>query len=198
MDERTANLVALVVTAVLLGAGLLSMGLGWVLPRLARLRAWLDRMAEEGGRMAAARRAHRESLRLAHRMRRLEAARGAEITSSGAEDRAWDRMWHARHSQAQEPPVSAPSGNGSQEAPSLVEVLTQTTDADLLRALAQVRNPDGSWRWAETRIGEFAPGRTADRIAEVREARGEVEAPAAPAGRELVIRDAAGERRIAW
>jgi hypothetical protein len=67
-------------------------------------------------------------------------------------------------------------------------------DDVLLEALSQVRNSDGEYRFAESRIGRFASGRLEDRIAQVRDARG-VELPP-PAGRMLQVRDAAGERLI--
>lgn len=172
-----------IVTFLLVGAVLLSMAVGWALPRLDRLRAWVGRMAEEGGRMAAARRAHRESLRLAHRMRRLEAIAGAEITSSGAPDPEWAALWSERLSDAAEGLRKGPeggAGNPSGAAPSLVELIEAATDAELLRALALARGPDGAPRWAASRIGTFAGGRLEVRIQEIREIRGEAPPPADP------------------
>jgi hypothetical protein len=65
------------------------------------------------------------------------------------------------------------AGTRSAEAlPDLVEQLGNVTDDTLLDILSHVRTADGEYRYAESRIARFIGGRTEDRIAQVRQARG--------------------------
>lgn len=72
------------------------------------------------------------------------------------------------------------AGNSAREhVPDLAETIGNMPDDLLLDILAQVRDGSGDYRFAESRIGRFIGGRLEDRIAQVREARGE-ETPARP------------------
>jgi hypothetical protein len=88
-----------------------------------------------------------------------------------------------------------PSGTvPSEPVPDLAEQLAALDDDALLDILARLPGEDEGYRFAESRIARFIPGRVEDRITQVRAARG-TEKPPAP-GRQLRIRDQAGERLI--
>jgi predicted outer membrane lipoprotein len=89
-----------------------------------------------------------------------------------------------------EPRVTQPA----EPVPDLMEQLATLTDDELLDILARLPGEDDDYRFAESRIAKFIPGRVEDRLAQVRAARG-TEKPPAP-GRQLRIRDQAGERLI--
>jgi hypothetical protein len=75
---------------------------------------------------------------------------------------------------------------------SVVEYLEQCDDDMLLDILAQLAGADGDYRFAESRVAKFIPGRVEDRLAQVRAVR---DTPPPP-GRQLRVRDAEGERLI--
>jgi hypothetical protein len=88
-----------------------------------------------------------------------------------------------------------PSGTQAAElVPALVEQLATLGDDALLDILALLPGEDEGYRFAESRIAKFIPGRVEDRLAQVRSARG-TERPPAP-GRLLRVRDQGGERLI--
>jgi hypothetical protein len=75
------------------------------------------------------------------------------------------------------------TGNGVPNRIDLLARALATLDDDgVLEVLTTIRNPDGSWRYAESRIGKFAPGRLEDRIEQVRRIRGTDPAPKPPPG----------------
>jgi hypothetical protein len=77
---------------------------------------------------------------------------------------------------------------------SVVEYLEQCDDDMLLDILAQLAGVDGDYRFAESRVAKFIPGRVEDRLAQVRAVRNTTPPP--PPGRQLRVRDAEGERLI--
>lgn len=90
-----------------------------------------------------------------------------------------------------------PSGTPATEpVPDLVEQLAALDDDALLDILALLPGDGEDWRFAESRIAKFIPGRVEDRLTQVRDIRG-TEKPAPP-GRTLRVRDAAGERIISF
>jgi hypothetical protein len=93
-------------------------------------------------------------------------------------------------------PDREPSGTGGREPiPALAEQLTALDDNEVLAVLALIESEDGEYRYADSRIAKFIPGRVEDRIDQVRAVRG-VEAELAPPGRLLRVRDEKGERVI--
>lgn len=103
--------------------------------------------------------------------------------------RAWKRRSYAVEQHA-ELPGTAPV----EHVPDLVEQLSRLDDDGLLGVLAQLRTQAGEYRFAESRVAKFIPGRLEDRLAQVREVRGTT--PPTPAGRVLYVRDGQGERAI--
>ena len=87
-----------------------------------------------------------------------------------------------------------PGTEDAEPVPDLVERLERLDDDQLLDILALLRDADGAYRFAESRVAKFIPGRVEDRLTQVREVR-HTEKPA-PAGRLLQVRDTAGERVI--
>jgi hypothetical protein len=88
-----------------------------------------------------------------------------------------------------------PSGTQpSEPVPDLAEQLAELDDDELLNILALLPGEDDDYRFAESRIAKFIPGRVEDRLAQVRDARGTTRP--APPGRMLRVRDQAGERVI--
>lgn len=83
---------------------------------------------------------------------------------------------------------------GAEPVPDLVERLSDLDDDTILGLLAQVQNEDGEYRYAESRIAKFIPGRVEERLAQVRAVRG-TDKPLPP-GRTLRVRDGGGERII--
>lgn len=77
---------------------------------------------------------------------------------------------------------------------SVFDYLEQCDDDMLLDILAQLTGADGDYRFAESRIAKFIPGRDEDRLAQVRAVR-DTEPPPSP-GRQLILRDARGERAV--
>jgi hypothetical protein len=123
--------------------------------------------------------------------------------------RTWDRIMSryapvptsqtddAEHrSYAAEPPTEPSATEAAELVPYLAEQLSDLDDDELLEVLALLKSPDG-YRFAESRIAKFIPGRDEDRISQVRAVRG-VEPEPAPAGRVLKVRDSAGERLIPY
>lgn len=89
-----------------------------------------------------------------------------------------------------------PSGTaGGNIVPDLVERLGTLDDDDVLDILSRLKDEAGEYRYAESRIAKFIPGRVEDRLAQVRAARG-TEAPPPVVVRELRVRDTDGERAI--
>jgi len=84
---------------------------------------------------------------------------------------------------------------GRELVPALAEQLAALDDAELLEVLALIETEDG-YRFAESRIAKFIPGRVEDRLDQVRAARGTTPEP--PPGRVLKVRDQAGERVIPY
>jgi len=82
------------------------------------------------------------------------------------------------------------------DVPDLVEQLEALDDDSLLDLLAQLCDEDGEWRFAESRVAKFIPGRVEDRLAQVRDVRG-TEKPVPP-GRVLRVRDSGDERVISF
>lgn len=85
---------------------------------------------------------------------------------------------------AVERPTERPSGNPVpiNRSALFARILSTLPEDELIDTLAQMTNPDGSWRYAESRIGKFAPGRLEDRIEQVRRIRGTDPAPKPPPG----------------
>jgi hypothetical protein len=77
---------------------------------------------------------------------------------------------------------------------SVVDYLEQCDDDLLLDILAQLTSDDGDWRFAESRVAKFIPGRVEERLSQVRAVRDTTPPP--PPGRQLRVRDAEGERLI--
>jgi hypothetical protein len=78
--------------------------------------------------------------------------------------------------------------------PDLVEQLSALDDDALLDILARIHDADGEYRFAESRVAKFIPGRVEERLDQVRKVR-HTEKPPAP-GRVLRVHDQAGERVI--
>lgn len=76
----------------------------------------------------------------------------------------------------------------------VVAYLEQCDDDMLLDILAQLAGADGDYRFAESRVAKFIPGRVEDRLAQVRAVRDTTPPP--PPGRQLRVRDEKGERLI--
>ena len=80
----------------------------------------------------------------------------------------------------------AGTGNGN-SVPTVAELLSDLTDDDVLRELANAKTPDGDDRWTDSRIAKFIGGRIEDRVAQVRAVR-EKHAPAPQAqGRAIPV-----------
>jgi len=77
---------------------------------------------------------------------------------------------------------------------SVIMYLEQCDDDLLLDILAQLTTVDGDYRFAESRVAKFIPGRVEDRLSAVRAVRDT--APPPPSVRLLRVRDADGERMI--
>jgi hypothetical protein len=74
--------------------------------------------------------------------------------------------------------LQEPSGTGGAEpVPDLWEHLGTLADDQLLDILARATMPDGTYKYAESRIAKFIGGRVEDRIAQVRAVRGIVAPP---------------------
>lgn len=92
-------------------------------------------------------------------------------------------------------PGTEPSGTEAGNAvPDIVEQLEALDDDALLDILALLRDDEGEYRFAESRVAKFIPGRVEDRLSQVRDIR-HTEKPAPP-GRVLRVRDNSGERVI--
>lgn len=87
--------------------------------------------------------------------------------------------------------VERPAGTSFR---SVVDYLERCDDDTLLDILAQLSNVDGDYRFAESRVAKFIPGRVEDRLAQVRAVRDTTPPP--PPGRQLRVRDDQGERLI--
>jgi hypothetical protein len=79
---------------------------------------------------------------------------------------------------------------------SFIKWFESLSDNERLEVLASIRNEDGTYSYAESRVGKFIGGRVEDRIAQVRRLR-DLPIPIKQ-GRILHIRDVAGERSIPW
>jgi hypothetical protein len=99
-----------------------------------------------------------------------------------------------QRSYAVERPREQPGTVAGELVPELLEQLEQLDDDALLDILAGLRGEDGAYRFAESRVAKFIPGRLEDRLAQVRDVRG-TEKPMPP-GRVLRVRDERGERVI--
>lgn len=82
-----------------------------------------------------------------------------------------------RRSYAVEQVTEQAGTGGAEHVPNIVIEIGTYSDEALLNILARVRDADGEYRFAESRIGRFIGGRLEDRIAQVRHARGVVEQP---------------------
>lgn len=92
-------------------------------------------------------------------------------------------------------PGREPSGTEAGNlVPDILERLEALDDDQLLDILALLRDDQGEYRFAESRVAKFIPGRVEDRLTQVREIRG-TEKPLPP-GRVLRVRDNSGERVI--
>lgn len=92
-------------------------------------------------------------------------------------------------------PGREPSGTeDGNPVPDIVERLEALDDDQLLDILALLRDDQGEYRFAESRVAKFIPGRVEDRLTQVRDIR-HTEKPLPP-GRVLRVRDTAGERVI--
>jgi hypothetical protein len=67
----------------------------------------------------------------------------------------------------------------AEPVPGLVEQLEAMDDDQLLDILALIGDADGAYRFAESRVAKFIPGRVEDRLTQVREVR-HTEKPAPP------------------
>jgi len=76
----------------------------------------------------------------------------------------------------------------------VVDYLEHCDDDTLLDILAQITDAEGDYRFAESRVAKFIPGRVEDRLAQVRAVRDTTPPP--PPGRQLRVRDDHGERII--
>lgn len=90
-------------------------------------------------------------------------------------------------------------GNGAEQPAgtsfrSVIDYLERCDDDTLLNILANLSSADGDYRFAESRIAKFIPGRVEDRLAQVRAVRDIP--PPAPLPRMLTVRDEKGERQI--
>lgn len=95
--------------------------------------------------------------------------RPTPITSSRATVPASRQNEREHGSDAVERSMEPPVGTAFQIA---IDYLEQCDDDALLNILAQLQDGD-DYRFAESRIAKFIPGRVEDRLAQVRDARGE-------------------------
>lgn len=107
--------------------------------------------------------------------------------------RASDRLREQR-SYAVEQLTEPPGTVAGNDVPDLAEQLSALDDMALLDILARMRDDTGDYRYAESRVAKFIPGRVEDNLARVRDVRG-TEKPLPP-GRVLRVRDQSGERVI--
>ena len=88
-----------------------------------------------------------------------------------------------------------PSGTKAWDpVPDMIDQLGTIDDDALLDILAQLRDANGDYRFAESRIAKFIPGRVEDRLAQVRAMR-DIPPPLS-SGRQLRVKDDHGERLI--
>ena len=143
--------------------------------------------------------------------------RGAEVDDAGPIElfeRGWDALinWRpnilsnneavpdddaidsSHGSEAMEPSRELSGTVGWELVPDLIDQLGTVDDDALLDILAQLRDDVGNYRFAESRIAKFIPGRVEDRLAQVRAVRDTTPPP--PPGRQLRVRDEQGERLI--
>ncbi len=91
-----------------------------------------------------------------------------------------------QHGNGGEPPAGTTFGT-------VVDYLEHCDDEALLDILAQLMDAEGDYRFAESRVAKFIPGRVEDRLAQVRVVR---DTTPPPPGRQLRVRDDQGERVI--
>lgn len=122
--------------------------------------------------------------------------------------RAWDRIMSRygvtvpaqstnqteRRSDAVEPRRNGAELPSGTTFGTVVTYLERCDDDALLAILTELIDDTGDWRFAESRIAKFIPGRVEDRLAQVRAVRDTVPPP--PPSRQLRVRDEHGERLI--
>lgn len=99
-----------------------------------------------------------------------------------------------QRSQAAEHDRERPGTGEAERVPALVKLLAALSDAELLEVLALLPGEDEDFRFADSRLAKFIPGRVADNLAEVRVVR-DKEAPPPP-GRYIPVRDNGRERLL--
>jgi hypothetical protein len=90
-------------------------------------------------------------------------------------------------------------GNGVEPLPetefqSVIDYLEHCDNDVLLNLLAQLTDAEGDYRFAESRVAKFIPGRVEDRLSQVRAVRDTTPPP--PPRRHLRVKDDHGERLI--
>ncbi len=111
----------------------------------------------------------------------LLGVKDAPITSSGA---AHAPVPESRGTAfpRQERPLERAGTGAAEQVPalvpgSLVDRLGRLPHEELIGALALLKDDDGEWRYAESRLAKFAGGRVEDRQREIRALRGETPPP---------------------
>lgn len=124
-------------------------------------------------------------------------ALGQVVPVSGTYEReqrsdAAERDWEPRGTQSAEPvPDMVPVAD-------LPGVLAALDDTQLVELLALIPGDKDGWRFADSAVAKFIPGRNADWMELITDLRGKpAPAPARPAERPLLVRDIRGEREIA-
>lgn len=103
----------------------------------------------------------------------------------------------SQRSYAVEPTLEPSGTEGGNRVPALVELLGTLSDDEWLDILARVSDASGKPKFADSRIAKFVGGRVEDRIAQVRDVRGN-DAPLPPKPQpRLRVRDNGVERLIA-
>lgn len=125
--------------------------------------------------------------------------RAAGHMSTSAAVPAFEENRAERHSDAVERLGNSPEHEDGNTFPevvpsSLVARVAALPHEELVGMLAILKDADGEWRYAESRLAKFAGGRVEDRIAEIRALRGTLAPP--PPGRTLTIRANGVEHRV--
>jgi len=105
-----------------------------------------------------------------------------------------DQNQTERRSEATEPHRNSVEQGAGTMFGTVVTYLERCDDDQLLAVLAELIDDTGDWRFAESRVAKFIPGRVEDRLAQVRAIRDTVPPP--PEARQLRVRDDHGERLI--
>lgn len=105
-----------------------------------------------------------------------------------------DQIGTEQRSNAVERSTEQPGTYPAELVPILVEHLATLDDDVLLDILALLPGEDDGYRFAESRVAKFIPGRVEDRLTQVRDIRGTQKPP--PPGRQLRVKDERGERMI--